>query len=229
MCLSNMPDTRTLYGGRRCGNGYLEDGEECDCGEEEVSVGAWLERGETLHCCQSFRPSEGQCARSLPSCQHFLHTATTDRLRVRCRQFPGGWSLWPLPLWATAQATDLPRGAPGGVLGPPAALSLLWRPEFTQPEEHVKLTQDERSEKPKDAKLARSQFSLEKRSRDKGAEEGEAELMDGSFLLRNECGAHTPSSVIFIRNMFLWEKKKKSRTRLFHLRFLKDEKMLTLA
>lgn len=36
MCLSNMPDTRTLYGGRRCGNGYLEDGEECDCGEEEV-------------------------------------------------------------------------------------------------------------------------------------------------------------------------------------------------
>lgn len=38
MCLSNMPDTKTLYGGRRCGNGYLEDGEECDCGEEEVSV-----------------------------------------------------------------------------------------------------------------------------------------------------------------------------------------------
>lgn len=36
MCLSNLPDTRTLYGGRRCGNGYLEDGEECDCGEEEV-------------------------------------------------------------------------------------------------------------------------------------------------------------------------------------------------
>ncbi|XP_016065026.1 PREDICTED: disintegrin and metalloproteinase domain-containing protein 19 [Miniopterus natalensis] len=35
MCLSNIPDTRRLYGGRRCGNGYLEDGEECDCGEEE--------------------------------------------------------------------------------------------------------------------------------------------------------------------------------------------------
>ncbi|KAM5298294.1 disintegrin and metalloproteinase domain-containing protein 19 [Ctenodactylus gundi] len=35
MCLSNMPDTRMIYGGRRCGNGYLEDGEECDCGEEE--------------------------------------------------------------------------------------------------------------------------------------------------------------------------------------------------
>ncbi|KAM7417984.1 hypothetical protein PAMA_017566 [Pampus argenteus] len=35
MCLFNLPNTKDMYGGQRCGNGYLEDGEECDCGEEE--------------------------------------------------------------------------------------------------------------------------------------------------------------------------------------------------
>ncbi|XP_056456107.1 disintegrin and metalloproteinase domain-containing protein 19 [Gadus chalcogrammus] len=34
-CLFNLPNTRAMYGGQRCGNGYLEDGEECDCGGEE--------------------------------------------------------------------------------------------------------------------------------------------------------------------------------------------------
>ncbi|KAM9741166.1 disintegrin and metalloproteinase domain-containing protein 19 [Menidia menidia] len=34
-CLFNLPNTKAMYGGQRCGNGYLEDGEECDCGEEE--------------------------------------------------------------------------------------------------------------------------------------------------------------------------------------------------
>ncbi|XP_030429038.1 disintegrin and metalloproteinase domain-containing protein 19 isoform X1 [Gopherus evgoodei] len=69
ICLSNMPDPNTLYGGKRCGNGYLEDGEECDCGEVEecnnpccnavdcsLKPGAECAHGTCCHQCKLMAP-----------------------------------------------------------------------------------------------------------------------------------------------------------------------------
>ncbi|XP_062855723.1 disintegrin and metalloproteinase domain-containing protein 19 [Trichomycterus rosablanca] len=79
-CLFNLPNTRVMYGGQRCGNGYLEEGEECDCGEEEEcsspccnSNNCTLKAGaECAHgvCCENCklkspgvlcRPNSGSC------------------------------------------------------------------------------------------------------------------------------------------------------------------------
>ncbi|CAN9509787.1 unnamed protein product [Ophioblennius macclurei] len=56
MCLYNMPNMKDLVGGKKCGNGFVEDEEECDCGEPEECTNA---------CCNANNctlKEEAQCA-----------------------------------------------------------------------------------------------------------------------------------------------------------------------
>ncbi|GAA6213849.1 disintegrin and metalloproteinase domain-containing protein 8-like [Lates japonicus] len=79
-CLLDIPSTDRIYGGPMCGNGFLEPGEECDCGTVEecknpccnattckLSAGAQCAEGECCHNCQLkptgsvCRPKTGDC------------------------------------------------------------------------------------------------------------------------------------------------------------------------
>ncbi|XP_052435887.1 disintegrin and metalloproteinase domain-containing protein 12 isoform X4 [Carassius gibelio] len=80
MCLYNMPEVKMLYGGQKCGNGYIEEGEECDCGELEECLNpccnattctlkgdAVCAHGQCCHDCQ-LKPAGTPCRESSNSC-----------------------------------------------------------------------------------------------------------------------------------------------------------------
>lgn len=50
MCLYNIPEVKVLYGGQQCGNGYVEEGEECDCGDPEVHLIDYSDSSLMLGC-----------------------------------------------------------------------------------------------------------------------------------------------------------------------------------
>uniref|UniRef100_A0A3B3BVJ6 ADAM metallopeptidase domain 12 n=1 Tax=Oryzias melastigma TaxID=30732 RepID=A0A3B3BVJ6_ORYME len=70
-----MPEVKVLYGGQKCGNGYVEEGEECDCGEVEECLNPCCNastctlKGEAVcahgQCCQD---SGTPCRESSNSC-----------------------------------------------------------------------------------------------------------------------------------------------------------------
>ncbi|MCI4384518.1 hypothetical protein PGIGA_G00039590 [Pangasianodon gigas] len=80
MCLFNMPEVKVLYGGQKCGNGYVEEGEECDCGDLEecmnpccnastctLKLNAVCAHGQCCEDCQ-LKPAGTQCRESTNSC-----------------------------------------------------------------------------------------------------------------------------------------------------------------
>ncbi|XP_029384136.1 disintegrin and metalloproteinase domain-containing protein 12 isoform X2 [Echeneis naucrates] len=80
MCLFNMPEVKVLYGGQKCGNGYVEEGEECDCGELEECMNPCCNattctlKGDAVcahgQCCQDcqLKPAGTPCRESSNSC-----------------------------------------------------------------------------------------------------------------------------------------------------------------
>uniref|UniRef100_A0A674DN81 ADAM metallopeptidase domain 12 n=1 Tax=Salmo trutta TaxID=8032 RepID=A0A674DN81_SALTR len=80
MCLYNMPEVKVLYGGQKCGNGYVEEGEECDCGELEECMNPCCNattctlKGDAVcahgQCCEECRlkPAGTPCRESSNSC-----------------------------------------------------------------------------------------------------------------------------------------------------------------
>ncbi|XP_061421315.1 disintegrin and metalloproteinase domain-containing protein 12-like isoform X2 [Lethenteron reissneri] len=96
-CVFNAPDVTALYGGGRCGNGYVEDGESCDCGEPQECDNP---------CCNAT-----SCALALGA--DCAHGECCDRCRLLgpghlCREGAGECDL---PEFCTGTAAQCPQNA----------------------------------------------------------------------------------------------------------------------
>ncbi|XP_056346064.1 disintegrin and metalloproteinase domain-containing protein 33 isoform X3 [Oenanthe melanoleuca] len=80
MCLFNLPDTKDLVVARKCGNGFREEGEDCDCGEVEectnpccnahnctLKEGAQCAHGDCCHSCK-LKAAGTLCREAAGSC-----------------------------------------------------------------------------------------------------------------------------------------------------------------
>ncbi|NWY37375.1 ADA33 protein, partial [Sylvia atricapilla] len=80
MCLFNLPDTKDLVVARKCGNGFREEGEDCDCGEVEectnpccnahnctLKEGAQCAHGDCCHSCK-LKAAGTMCREAAGSC-----------------------------------------------------------------------------------------------------------------------------------------------------------------
>ncbi|KAF3841975.1 hypothetical protein F7725_023926 [Dissostichus mawsoni] len=68
MCLDNMPEVKVLYGGQKCGNGYVEEGEECDCGEPEECMNPCCNATTCTLKGDALKPAGTMCRESSNSC-----------------------------------------------------------------------------------------------------------------------------------------------------------------
>ncbi|XP_062903300.1 disintegrin and metalloproteinase domain-containing protein 12-like isoform X4 [Mobula hypostoma] len=96
MCLYNLPNLKLLVGGQQCGNMYVEEGEECDCGKPEECEDPCCQPSTCKFTARAVCSSTGPCCKD---CK-FLPAGTV------CRPKRGECDL---PEFCTGQSQDCPN------------------------------------------------------------------------------------------------------------------------